>query len=65
MQWVHSAKESSTEQTITDHMSEESEQRRTHQYSMFGDNWSVLRFVKGNKSKTLEISPSGKCYCLN
>lgn len=28
-----------------------------------GDSLSILRFVRGNKSKRLEISPSGKSRC--
>jgi hypothetical protein len=37
-----------------------SENKKENEPSALGDSLSFLRFLRGNKSKRLEISPSGK-----
>ena len=45
------------EKNGTDEQTEENKVRMT---TLTGDSLSILRFIRGNKSKRLEISPSGK-----
>jgi hypothetical protein len=37
-----------------------SDKKKENESSALGDSLSILRFLRGNKSKRLEISPSGK-----
>lgn len=39
----------------------EIDKKKENESSALGDSLSILRFLRGNKSKRLEISPSGKC----
>ena len=61
------------DQTITEDNEAETEEEKQkakqngnnlQQLTYFSDTWSILRFIKGNKSQGVEISPNGKCLMI-